>query len=187
MGVVVPSHLEELFPRSTIQHRVKELAQIVDGWAAKSVETGGPPLLALCVLRGGVFFFSDLLQQMVEPLEPSFCRAWSYVKGINGATEPEVRIDWITTNAFGRDVVLVDNICDSGRTLAVLAQESLKHGARSVRTVTLVHRLRSDAVHAPDLAGFTYSGKEWLVGYGLRDGELRSNWPNVYRVVKTAR
>jgi hypoxanthine phosphoribosyltransferase len=158
------------------------MAGQLDAWSRSALASTGQPLLALCVLRGGVFFFSDLLQAMEETLEPAFCRAWSYVKGVNGTTEAEVRIDWLSTEVLGRDLVLVDNICDSGRTLEVIRSAALAHGAVSVRSVTMVHRLRSDAVHTPTLTGFRYEGSEWLVGYGLRDGELRSNLPSVFRV-----
>lgn len=167
-----------------IDERLGVLAESLDQWA-RDAGTGGSdlPLLAVCVLRGGIFFFSDLLQRMTESVEPAFCRAWSYTKGINGSAQAEVCLDWHGTPLHCRDVVLVDNICDSGRTLAVAQAQALQAGVRSLRTVTLVHRLRADAVHKPTLSGFSYSGGEWLVGYGLRDGEMRSNLPSVYRVV----
>lgn len=182
MNGAIPEHLEELYSKDAIAHRVTDLARELDRWSEESLAEGRGLLLAVCVLRGGVFFFSDLLQKMSHSVEPSFCRAWSYVKGINSAAEASVRVDWINTDVGGRDVLLIDNICDSGRTLDVLAQLAREQGAQRVRTVTLVHRIRQDAVHTPSLAGFTYDGPEWLVGYGLRDGELRSNLPCVCRL-----
>ena len=184
MNRSLPGYLEELYPRPAIEDSLLKLAATVDSWVEHEREDTASPLLAICVLRGGVFFFSDLLQRMTASTEPAFCRAWSYTKGVNGATEQELRLDWQGTRLSGRDVVVVDNICDSGRTLDVACAQARLAGARSVRSVTLVHRQRDDAVHSPTLAGFVYPGKEWLVGYGLRDGEVRSNLPSVFRIVR---
>jgi len=179
----IPPHLEEIYPRPLVEARLAALAAIVDSWTSTPRDSSHPPLLAVCILRGGVFFFSDLLQRMTTSVEPAFCRAWSYTKGMNGMTEAEVRLDWHGTSLAGRDILLIDNICDSGRTLDVAWNHALKAGARSVRSVTMVQRQRADAVHSPTATGFIYDGPEWLVGYGLRDGEARSNLPSVYRVI----
>lgn len=184
MPRIIPPHLDEVFTRSEIDQSLVSLAAELDQWSDASRAMTGKPLLAMCVLRGGVFFFSDLLQAMSDTLEPGFCRAWSYVKGVNGTAAENIRIDWLNTEVKGRDVIVVDNICDSGRTLEVIVREGLAAGARSVRTVTMVHRIRSDSVHAPTLTGLTYRGVEWLVGYGLRDGEVRSNLPSIFRVLE---
>lgn len=179
----LPPHLDEIYPRPAIDDRLDALACTVDAWANEAQANSGSTLLTVCILRGGVFFFSDLLQRLVTSVEPAFCRAWSYTKGMNGACEENLRLDWHGTKLAGRDVLLVDNICDSGRTLAVAWAQAVEAGARSVRSITLVQRARADAVHSPTLAGFVYQGPEWLVGYGLRDGEARSNLPSVYRIV----
>jgi len=178
----LPPHLDELYPRPAIDERLDVLAATVDSWAAEAYQNSGSPLLAVCILRGGVFFFSDLLQRLATSVEPAFCRAWSYAKGMNGACEETLRLDWHGTKLDGRDVLLVDNICDSGRTLAVAWAQASQAGARSVRSITLVQRVRKDSVHTPTAAGFIYPGSEWLVGYGLRDGEARTNLPSVYRI-----
>lgn len=78
-------------------------------------------------------------------------------------------MDWQGLDVRDRDVVLIDNICDSGRTLAVASEWLGVWGARKVRTAVIVHRERSDSRHTPTLTGFVYPGVEWLVGYGLRD------------------
>ena len=178
----VPAHLDELYSRSLIEARLAELAPVLDAWADEAVSATGRPLLVVCFLRGGVFFFSDLLQRMRHSVEPGFCRAWSYAKAGNERPEQSTRLDWQGLAVAGRDVVLVDNICDSGRTLAAACMHTLGAGARSVRSVVLVYRQRGDSVHTPTLAGFAYSGTEWLAGYGLRDREALMNAPVVYRV-----
>lgn len=102
-------------------------------------------------------------------VEPGFCRAWSYAKGSNGHPEDTVRIDWQGLEVRDRHVVLIDNICDSGRTLATASAQLNSWGARKVRSTVIVHRQREDSHHTPTLTGFVYPRVEWLVGYGLRD------------------
>ena len=178
----LPPSLELLYPRSAIDARLAALAQTLDTWAAESLLFTQQPLLAVCVLRGGVFFFSDLLQNMRQSVEPAFCRASSYSISKNDSPENTVQLDWLGLNAAGRDVVLVDNICDSGRTLSLCQQWLIAAGANPVRTVVCVHRRRTDSLHSPTLSAFTYEGREWLAGYGLRDRESYMNRPEVYRV-----
>ncbi|EIP98613.1 hypoxanthine-guanine phosphoribosyltransferase [Opitutaceae bacterium TAV1] len=167
----LPAHVDLLYTSSRIDARLGELAGTLDAWAAGSQAETGRMLVAVCVLRGGVFFFSDLLLRMRASVEPGFCRAWSYAKNRNGEPGETVRMEWLGLDVKDRDVVLVDNICDSGRTLGVASEWLRGRGARTVRTAVIVHRLRPDSQHTPTLAGFVYAGSEWLVGYGLRDRE----------------
>ncbi len=158
----------------------------MDLWAKGAESVTGQPLLVGCILRGGVFFFSDLLQAMRQSVEPAFCRAASYDKGENGQTGEGMVFEAETMEVEGRDLVLVDNICDRGRTFRVGVDYFRKAGARSVRTVALVRRVREDPEHVPTLSGFDYRGEEWLAGYGMRDRGRWMNLPEVYRVAPEA-
>jgi hypoxanthine phosphoribosyltransferase len=178
----LPPSLEPLFPRADIDARLEAIAQTLDTWAAESLLFTQQPLMAVCVLRGGVFFFSDLLQNMRQSVEPAFVRASSYSTKKNSSPESALQLDWLGLNATGRDVVLMDNICDSGRTLSACQQWLEAAGASPVRTVVCVHRRRADSIHTPTLSAFTYDGPEWLAGYGLRDRESYMNRPEIYRV-----
>lgn len=178
----LPAHLAPAYEPAAIRARIAELAAELDPWAAQ-VRTGtGRQLLALCVLRGGVFFFSDLLQAMTESVEPAFCRCHAYRKGVNGAAAAELQIEFADPVA-GSAVLLVDNICDSGRTLAELSRHCRERGADEIRTAVLIHRRRADSRFTPDYAGFAYPGPEWFAGYGLRDGDVAMNFPTVFRVI----
>lgn len=165
----IPGHLEKLYGEADIEAALARLAPEVDQWAAGAEVRTGKPLLALCILRGGVFFFGDLMLKLTRSVEPAFCRAYSYAKTANGTPLEQMYVDWQHLKPEGREVVLVDNICDSGRTLLHVDGWLRMQGARRVRSVTMVHRLRSDAVARPDVTGFVYKGDEWLVGYGMRD------------------
>lgn len=169
--MTLPDHLDLLYTPEQIEARLVELAMTMDTWAAEAQAETRRLLIAVCLLRGGVFFFGDVLLHMRQSVEPGFCRAWSYAKQANGRPEDTVRMDWQGLDVKDRDVVLIDNICDSGRTLAVASEWVRACGARKVRTAVVVYRERADSQHMPTLMGFRYPGAEWLVGYGLRDRE----------------
>ena len=179
----LPPHLEAVYEPAAIRAQVAEVASQLDPWAVQVREQTGQHLLAVCILRGGVFFFSDLLQAMSESVEPAFCRCHAYRKGVNGDASAELQIDFPIL-VTGRAVLLVDNICDSGRTLAEVVRLCRERGAAEVRTAVLIHRLRADSQLTPDHLGFTYAGTEWFAGYGLRDGDAAMNFPGVFRVVR---
>ena len=179
----LPPHLEAVYEPAAIRTQVAEVAARIDPWAAQVRGLTGRHLLAVCILRGGVFFFSDLLQAMSESVEPAFCRCHAYQKGVNGDAAAELQLDFPVT-VTGRAVLLVDNICDSGRTLAEVVRLCRERGAAEVRTAVLIHRLRADSRLTPDHTAFTYPGPEWFAGYGLRDGDAAMNFPTVFRVVR---
>ena len=181
----LPPHLEAVYGPDDIRAQVTGVAARLDPWAAEVRTQSGRHLLAVCILRGGVFFFSDLLQAMHESVEPAFCRCHAYRKGVNADAAAELQIDFPVAVA-GRAVLLVDNICDSGRTLAEVVRLCQERGAAEVRTAVLIHRLRADSRLTPDHMAFTYPGTEWFAGYGLRDGDAAMNFPTVFRVVRNA-
>lgn len=185
--MTLPSHLELLHGPAEIDQALDRLAAEMDNWAAGAEARTGKMLLALCVLRGGVFFFSELLLRMTRSVEPAFCRAFAYTKTANGEPLDKMFVDWQKLDPVGREVMLVDNICDSGRTLLHVDGWLRMQGVRRVRSVTMVHRVRADAVATPEITGFTYPGSEWLVGYGMRDAAAQSmNTRWIARIRETA-
>lgn len=184
----IPAHVDPLYGEAEIDGALELLAAELDRWADGAEARTGRMLLALCVLRGGVFFYSDLLLRMTRSVEPAFCRAYSYAKTETGAPLERMFVDWQSLRPQGREVVLIDNICDSGRTLMHADAWLRMQGARRVRSVTMVHRLRNDALAKPELTGFTYPGREWLVGYGMRDQAARlmnTRWIGKIRATAT--
>jgi hypoxanthine phosphoribosyltransferase len=183
-----PAHVELLHTENEIDDALELLAAEMDRWADGAEARTGKMLLALCVLRGGVFFYSDLLLRMKRSVEPAFCRAYSYAKTENGSPLERMFVDWQSLRPQGREVVLIDNICDSGRTLMHVDAWLRMQGARRVRSVTMVHRLRKDAMAQPELTGFQYAGTEWLVGYGMRDQHahlMNTRWIGKIRATST--
>ncbi|MCF3649777.1 phosphoribosyltransferase [Synoicihabitans lomoniglobus] len=184
--ISLPQHLELVQPAEDIDMVVDALAVDVEAWARDCLEQDGRMLLMMCVLRGGAFFFSDLLQRIRYSVEPAYCRGWSYAKDLTAKPAEAVTIDWPEVDVTDRHVVLVDNICDTGRTFAHASAELMARDPASVRTVSLIRRKQPTVIHEPTLSGITYLGNEWLVGYGLRDrGTTMMNARMVARVRDT--
>jgi len=177
----IPDNFKCIYSKEDIAYRVYKMAGDIRHWVKEAQERQHEQVLAICVLRGGVFFFADLLKEIPYTVEPSFCRAVSYSSADNVAGS-EFRLVVEPAEMKGRRVLLVDDICDSGRTLRNLHDYALSNGAAEVRTAVLIHRNHEDSIYKPDYIGFEYTGPEWFAGYGMEDKNHNSNFPEVYIV-----
>ncbi len=162
-----------LIDENQIQRRVRELAeQLVAEYAGKTPTV-------VCILKGSVMFYTDLLRHMQIPLALDFMSVSSYRSGtVGGAIH--IRQE-LTTDLAGRDVLIVEDIMDSGRTLNLLKPLLLKRGAKSVKIVTLLDkpsRRDPDVSLVPDYVGFPIED-EFVVGYGLDFAERYRNLPYI--------
>ena len=179
----VPAAFHELHSDKAVSEHVEKLALEVEAYAAQVLRDTSRPLLALCVLRGGFLFFSDLLKACKVSIEPAFCRCQSYSSEKNSTKLDTIETNFVGTDFHNRHVLLVDDICDTGITLRHIKEDILTHrGARSVKSVTFVYRDRADSVFKPDWSALTYGGEEWLVGYGMEDRNLFMNYPALYKL-----
>jgi len=124
------------------------------------------PLLVIVLLKGAFVFAADLLRRVPRPLEIECLNVASY----HGGLQSSGRVDFLDRHfpeVVGREVLLLDDILDTGRTLLAVASRLTEEGARTVRTGVLLvkDRPREEAVEA-DYAGFVI-GDEFVVGYGL--------------------
>ncbi len=176
----VPGHYDEVYPPGAVSAGVARVAALIAPWAEESLASGGQQILALCILRGAVFFYSDLLKAIPVSVEAAFCRCRGYEPGVNGQLASTLRVEGLAPDLSGRHVLLVDDICDTGRTLAHLSELCRGRGASSVRTAVLIHRTIPESQFTPDHAAFRYDGREWFTGYGMDDRSWRTNYPSVY-------
>ena len=160
---------------------MRELGSEVNAWLDGIEFSENEQLLSVCVLRGGAFFFADLLRELCLSVEPFFCRARSYSSETNTQSSG-VNIEIESVDLSGRVVLIVDDICDSGRTLAAITESFKERGAKDVRSVSLLYRASEQSVFKPDWHGFEYVGDEWFVGYGMEDKNTHSNLPGVYLI-----
>ncbi|NBW87590.1 MAG: hypoxanthine phosphoribosyltransferase [Planctomycetia bacterium] len=141
--------------------------------AAVRQQVGRRPLTVVGVLTGSIVLVSDLIRRLEGPVRVSMVWASSY-RGT--ATRPgtlELRLD-LLPDLSGQDVLLVDDIFDTGRTLEALLEELRRRGAASVRSLVLLRKAgRAEVATQPDFVGFDIPD-EFVVGYGLDfDGAWR--------------
>lgn len=142
-----------------IRSRISELAAEVDATYPEC-----KPLL-VAILKGSFMFLADLCRALDPAYEIDFMSVASY-RGSSSSGAVEIRLD-LQTNVEGRDVLIVEDIVDTGLTLSYLRNLLLARGAKSVRVVSLLFkpgRFQGDA--APDWVGFSI-GNDFVVGYGM--------------------
>lgn len=175
--------MRELIPAAAIARRVAELGAAITAEVRREQderrrcgEPEGDPLLVVGVLKGSVVFLADLLRHLDLPLGLDFVQAASYGGGVRG----ELRLAKdLATPAAGRDVLLVEDIVDSGHTVRALLDLLRSRGARSVRLCALLDKPGARRVEVPiDHRGFTI-GNAFVVGYGLDHDERHRNLPYV--------
>lgn len=179
----LPKQYQLAYSPDVIQSRVAAIAQPIARWAEEIRKNTGQDLLAVCVLRGAVHFFSDLLRALPLSIEPAYGRTWHYSVESNSQNESGIRVALEEIPAAGRSLLLVDDICDTGKTLLRLTRIFTELGSVEVRTAVLIHRQMEQTCCTPDWSCFEYRGPEWFVGYGLDDRNRYSNLPGVYTVV----
>lgn len=164
---------ELLIPRDVIRQRVSELArEISDHWQGKD-------LIMVGVLKGAVFFFVDLLREMHIPVKIDFVSAASYGSGTTTSGEVRVTKD-VELPVEGRPVLLVEDIVDTGITLAHLIERMRAKKAESVGVCALIEKIERREVNFPiDYCGFRIE-KGFIVGYGLDCDEQFRSLPDIY-------
>ena len=163
-----------LFSEEELHRRVAEIAAEIDRDYA-----GREPLL-VSVLRGSFVFMADLVRQIHLPCTVDFMAVSSY--GAGTASSGQVRIiKDLSEHIEGRDVIVVEDILDSGNTLSYLLQLLQARSPASVRLCTLLdkpERRRPGITLKPDYVGFTIPNA-FVVGYGLDYNEHYRNLPYV--------
>lgn len=164
---------EVLIPQDQLQARIAELG------AEISQDYAGRNLLLICILRGGVMFLTDLMRQISVPHAIEFMAVSSYGIG-ERETTGQIRISLdLNTDIHNKDVILVEDIVDSGRTIAsVIDLLSTRH-PMSLCVCTLLDKVERREVPIPvRYRGFTIPNK-FVFGYGLDIDDYYRNLPFV--------
>jgi len=162
---------EVLITEEELQARIAELGKVI------SADYQGKDLLAVCILRGAVVFLSDLIRHITVPHEMDFMAVSSY-GGTRIESSGVVRILMdLKTNIQGRDVLIVEDIVDTGLTLNYIIDNLKTRRPASLRTCALLNKRERRQVDVPlDYVGFVIPDK-FVVGYGLDYDEKYRNLP----------
>ncbi len=152
--------VESLISETQIQDRLRELGrEIEDDYRNK-------PLTIVAVLTGSLIALADLVRQIRIPLRIALVQASSYRGATTTATTLVIN-EAFAPDVTGRDVLLLDDILDTGHTLAALVQHIEDRGAASVRTAVLLRKIGRQIVPLePNYCGFVIPDA-FVVGYGL--------------------
>lgn len=162
-----------LINEESIARRVRELAEEI------SAEHEGKRVLLVCVLKGAVIFAGDLMRHLKIPVEVDFIAVSSY--GSDTASSGVVRIQKdLDSSIKGKDVLIVEDIVDTGLTLNYLRKNLLSRQPRTLKIATLLDKPARRRVELiPDYCGFEIPD-QFVVGYGLDFDEDYRQLPAVY-------
>jgi len=163
------------YDRQQIATRVRELGQEI------SKDYQGRPLVLIGVLKGAFIFLADLAREIDLDLQIDFIRVASY--GDATTTSGTIRLTKPPEiDLAGKDILLVEDIVDTGTTLAWLHQYFAEHKASSVKICALINKFerREEEVEV-DYVGFQVNNG-FLIGYGLDYAEQYRNLPAIYAV-----
>ena len=163
---------EVLIARKDIDRRVKELAALISG------DYQGADLIIVGILKGAFVFMADLIRYMSIPCQVDFVRLASYGTGTVSTGNVAISKD-IETSVEGRDILVVEDILDTGLTLSSLVERLKKRAPRSLRVcVFLDKKERRKVPFEADYVGFDIPDR-FVVGYGLDFNEMYRFLPDV--------
>lgn len=166
--------------RDAIRRRVAEIGEEISREYSLLGRYAGETPVFIGVLQGACIFLADLLRAVSIDCEVDFCRLSSYGGGktSNGRVveqEGVARLD-----LAGRHVIVVEDIVDTGRTMAHLMERIAEQGAASVRIAALMRKPDAARLHVPlDYVGFRAPNR-FLVGYGMDYMEAGRHLPDIY-------
>lgn len=164
---------EILIDAPALQTRVAELGAEI----ARDLE-GEVPLL-IAILKGSVIFAADLMRAIEGPVEVDFMAVSSYGNETTSSGIVKIVKD-LDQSVFGRHVILVEDIIDSGLTMKFLLDHISAQGPATVRTCSLLVRdgRQADGVQV-DYMGFPVPGEAFVIGYGLDVAQRYRNLPYI--------
>ncbi|MBM4403024.1 MAG: hypoxanthine phosphoribosyltransferase [Candidatus Cloacimonetes bacterium] len=161
-----------LFDEYRIQARIRELGvQITHDYKEKKPVMVG-------ILKGGFVFLADLIRSISIPMQVDFLAISSYGSGTVSTGVVKIHKD-LDIDINGRDVIIVEDIVDSGLSLGYITEYINKHNPHSVKTCVLLDKPKAHKIDVVfDYVGFAI-GHEFVVGYGLDYNETYRNLPYI--------
>lgn len=166
-----------LITKEQIAEKTKELGKEI------SSDYKGKNLLIISMLRGSFIFCADLVRDIEMKLEVDFMITSSYGDGFETSNNVEIGLD-IDKDISDYDVLLVDDIIDSGYTMKTVYDIMKDRNPKSLKICTLLDKPSRRKVEIKsDYTGFTIEDR-FVLGYGLNLGKHYRNLPDIYEVIK---
>ena len=160
----------------------KELDAITSRLAKQITEdykNSDKPLIIITILKGSLIFAADLMRKIDLPVELEFMKVSSYGAGTKNSGEIKIHLDLLREELEKFDLLIIEDIVDSGRTLSRLTTLLRNRNANSVKTCTLLDKpSRREVDFTPDYCGQVIED-EFVIGYGLDYDEKYRNLPYV--------
>ena len=161
-----------MFSREQVENRIKEMADQINE------EYGMKPLRLICILKGSVFFTCELAKRITSPVEIEFMSVSSYGSGTSSSGVVRIVND-LGTSIEGKNVLVIEDIIDSGRTLSYLLENLKTRNPKTLRLCTLLDKPDRRVVDVNvDYVGFVIPD-EFVVGYGLDYDQKYRNLPYI--------
>jgi len=162
-----------LFDEEQIAKRVKEMGKEI------SKDYEGSDIVVISLLRGSFVFAADLVRAIDVPVNIDFMTTSSYGYGQSSSGIVEIISD-IRTDIKDKNVLVVDDIMDSGNTMKEVVEYISKKNPKSIKTCVMLDKpSRREADITPDYVGFTIPDV-FIVGYGLNYGDYYRNVPYIF-------
>ncbi|MBR6916746.1 MAG: hypoxanthine phosphoribosyltransferase [Clostridia bacterium] len=169
-----PEIEEILMNAEEIDEATTRIAKEID----RDISAIGGKVILVGILKGSVVFMSDLMKKLATPVEIDFMKVSSY-KGTESTGRIEIKLDLNRSDISNATIIIVEDIIDSGRTLAYLTEYLRLNGAKNVKTCTLLDKPSRRVVEfVPDYIGKEIEDK-FVIGYGLDYDERYRTLPFV--------
>lgn len=172
MGYETEHTIDVMYSEEEVQRRICELGEQI------SRDYQGKTIHMICVLKGGVFFMTELAKKITVPVTMDFMCVSSYGNATKSSGNLVIKKD-LDEDIEGRDVLVVEDIIDSGRTLSNLLELLKERKAASLRLCTLLNKPdRREVEVAVDYNGYVIPDA-FVVGYGLDYAQKYRNLPYI--------
>lgn len=167
-----------LITRQEIARRTRELGEEITRFYSSS---GSPEVSLVTILKGSFMFLADLIRNIDHPLTVDFMAISSYSKERDGSGIVRLTRD-LSSSIQGRDVLMVEDVIDTGLTLGYILRVLRERAPRSLEVCTLLDKSRNRIAELPvRFRGFDLD-EHFVIGYGLDHNQLYRNLPDIYRV-----
>lgn len=164
--------IRQMFSEEEVNNKIREMGDLI------SQDMEGEPLKIICILKGASFFACELAKRISVPVFIDFMSVSSYGNATESSGAVRITRD-LDSPINGENVLVVEDIIDSGRTLSYLLENLKSRGAKSVRLCTLLDKPDRRLIDVPvDYVGYSIPD-EFVVGYGLDYAQKYRNLPYI--------